>query len=83
MLEQNRSIAHELTKEEQFLMKIMTVPGIKAHLQCLEIKFNFAERFLVLNRNLQALRRAVIAIEDNKELRQVFVILLKIGNYLN
>lgn len=53
MLEENRSIAHELTKEEQFLMKIITVPGIKSHLECLEIKFNFTDRFLTLNDSLQ------------------------------
>lgn len=52
VLEQNRSIATELTKEEQFLLHILTVPGIKSHLECLEIKFNFTDRFLVLNKSL-------------------------------
>ena len=53
------------------------------HLTCLDIKFNFSERFLNLNKSLQDLRKAVVAVEDNEELKQLFVILLKIGNYLN
>jgi len=49
LLEENRAVAEELSKEEQYLLEILRVPGIKAHLQCMEIKFNFSERFLVLN----------------------------------
>jgi len=49
ILEDNRAFAEELTKEEQYLLEILRVPGIKAHLECMEIKFNFSERFLVLN----------------------------------
>jgi formin 2 len=49
LLEENRTVAEELSKEEQYLLEILRVPGIKAHLQCMEIKFNFSERFLVLN----------------------------------
>ena len=44
---------------------------------------NFSERFLSLNKNLQDLRKAVIGIEDNPELKEVLVMVLKIGNYLN
>ena len=43
----------------------------------------FSERFLVLNKNLQNLRLAVMGVEENKELRNVIIMLLKIGNYLN
>ena len=59
------------------------MPGIQAHLSCLEVKFNFSSRFLSLNKNLQQLRKAVIGVEDNMELKQVCVILLKVGNFLN
>ena len=72
-----------MTKEEQYLLEILRVPGIMGHLTCLDIKFNFSERFLNLNKSLQDLRKAVVAVEDNEELKQLFVILLKIGNYLN
>lgn len=83
LLEDNRACASELTKEEQYLLEILRVPGIKGHLNCLEVKFSFSNNFLNLNTSLQSLRKAVIGVEDNEELRQVFLILLKIGNYLN
>jgi len=38
---------------------------------------------LTLNKNLQALRRAVLGIEENEELKHVIIMILKIGNYLN
>ena len=67
-LEDNREKAHELSKEEQYLLEIIKLPGVKGHLQSAEIKFAFTERFLAMNKNLTALSRAVVAIEDNKEL---------------
>ena len=76
-------MADELTKEEQYLLELIRVPGIKGHLNCLDVKFNFSNRFLNLNKNLQQLRKAVLAVEENEELKQVIVILLKIGNFLN
>ena len=83
LLEDNRAKADELTKEEQYLLEILKVPGIKGHLICLDIKHNFSDRFLNLNKSLQSLRKAVIAVEDNPELKQLFIMLLKIGNFLN
>ena len=83
LLEDNRAHAEELTKEEQYLIEILRVPGIKGHLICLDIKYNFSDRFLNLNKSLQQLRRAVVAVEDNPELKQLFIMLLKIGNFLN
>ena len=83
LLEDNRAHAEELTKEEQYLIEILRVPGIKGHLICLDIKHNFSDRFLNLNKSLQQLRRAVVAVEDNPELKQLFIMLLKIGNFLN
>ena len=53
------------------------------HLNCLEVKFHFSNTFLTLNENLQQLRKSVVAVEDNPELKQLFIMLLKIGNYLN
>lgn len=36
-----------------------------------------------MNKNLQALKKAVVGIEDNPELKNVIVMVLRIGNYLN
>ena len=83
ILEDNRAIAKELTKEEQYLMKICQVPGIKSHLDSLEVKFSFSDRFLSMNKYLQQLKSAWVAVRDNAELKQVILMLLKIGNYLN
>ena len=83
LLEDNRASAAELSKEEQYLLDIMRLPGLQGHLNCLEVKFNFSDQFLILNSNLQSISKAVQGVEDNPELRQVFLILLKIGNYLN
>ena len=82
-LEDNRAAADELSKEEQYLLEIIKLPGIKGHLQSAEIKFAFSERFLAMNKNLQALKKAVVGIEDNPELKNVIVMVLRIGNYLN
>jgi len=83
ILEDNRAIAKELTKEEQYLMAICQVPGIKSHLDSLEVKFSFSDRFLSMNKYLQQLKSAWVAVRDNAELKQVILMLLKIGNYLN
>jgi len=83
ILEENRAIAKELTKEEQYLMEICKVPGIKSHLDSLEVKFSFSDRFLSMNKYLQQLKSAWVAVRDNDELKQVILMLLKIGNYLN
>lgn len=83
LLEDNRSKAEELTVEEQYMLNILKVPGIMGHLNCLEVKFHFSNTFLTLNENLQQLRKSVVAVEDNPELKQLFIMLLKIGNYLN
>ena len=52
LLEDNREKASELTKEEQYVLQLLKVPGIMGHLHCLEIKFNFNDRFLTLNKQL-------------------------------
>jgi len=83
LLEAERPKAEELSKEEQYLLEIIKVPGIKGHLDCLEIKFHFSERFLNLNSSLQSLRKAVVGVEDNPQLKQLFIMLLKVGNFLN
>ena len=69
LLEENRHCAHELSKEEQYLLEILKVPGIGGHLNCMEIKFNFSERFLSVNKSLQGLRKGVFAVEENPELK--------------
>ncbi len=83
LLEENREKANELTKEEQYLLEILTVPGIKAHLDVLVIKNNFGEQFLNCNVYLKQLRAAIVGVKDNQALKDVMVMLLKIGNYLN
>ena len=82
-LEDNRASFYQLTTQEQYLLEILRLPGITAHMQCLEIKTEFSERFLQLNKNLTNLRAAVLGVENNKEFRNVIVMILKIGNYLN
>ena len=52
LLEENRSKAEELTKEEQYLISIIRVPGIMSHLNCMEVKFHFSNKFLGMNANL-------------------------------
>lgn len=83
LLEENREKANELTKEEQYLIEILIVPGIKAHLDVLVIKNNFGEQFLNCNVYLKQLRAAIVGVKDNQALKDVMVMLLKIGNYLN
>jgi len=65
------------------VLEILRLPGISAHMKVVEVKMEFSTRFLKLNKDLTALRGAVISIEQNKELHNVIVMLLKIGNYLN
>ena len=83
LLEENREVSHELTREEQYLLELLRIPDVRNHLRCLEIKFSFPNQFLTLNTQLKNLRKSVVAVEDNPELQQVILILLKIGNYLN
>ena len=52
LLEDNREAADELSKEERYLLDLIRVPGLGAHLRCMDVKFNFSARFLTLNTQL-------------------------------
>jgi hypothetical protein len=44
-------------------------------------KFDF--EFSGLNKNIKLIHSAVCGIRDNQKLKEVFAMILKIGNYLN
>ena len=46
-------------------------------------RMQFDAKYLSYDANLQILKRGVESIRDNMELKQVFVMVLKIGNFLN
>ena len=46
-------------------------------------KNKFDIEYTEMNKNLEKLNLAMIGIRDNKKLKELFAMLLKIGNYLN
>lgn len=51
-LEANRADAEDLTKEENYMLDLLRIPRLVDHLSCLDVKFNFTNRFLMLNKSL-------------------------------
>ena len=72
-----------LAESHEYLLKVLKIPGIKGHLDCLEISTFFKDRVELLDKSLKDLNKALVAVEENEELEQLFVIILKIGNHLN
>jgi len=46
-------------------------------------KNKFDHEYTDLNKNLEAIRSAVVGIRDNKMLKELITMILKVGNYLN
>ena len=65
------------------MLELLRLPGISSHMAVVEVQMEFSNRFLALNKNLTNLSLAVIGVEKNKELRNIVIMILKIGNYLN
>ena len=61
----------------------MLIPKVHNRLNCLAFKLSFADDFLVFNKYVVSLKDAMLLIRDSGELKQLIVIMLKIGNYLN
>jgi len=62
---------------------MMQIPGLNNRLSCLAFKLQFSYEFLDFNKHSESLKKAMILIRDGAELKQLIVIMLKIGNYLN
>jgi hypothetical protein len=46
-------------------------------------KNKFDSEFTDIKKNLECINSSVIGIRDNKKMKEIFAMILKIGNYLN
>eukprot|EP00347_Sterkiella_histriomuscorum_P017360 403349681 len=73
----------ELTNIEQFLIQLLQVPSLSERLECMLFKNKFDFEFNENNKNLATLDSAMKGIRDNEKMKEIFTMILKIGNYLN
>jgi diaphanous 1 len=73
----------ELSNIEQFLIQLLQVPSLNERLECMLFKNKFDYEYTEMNKNLTTLDSAVKGIRDNNQLKEIFAMILKIGNYLN
>ena len=59
------------------------MPDLQGRLVCMGVKLEFPNQFVEFNQSLKNIKASIEAIKDNEELKAVFALVLKIGNYLN
>jgi len=59
------------------------VPDLSERLECMLFKNKFDNEYTDMNKNLEAINLALVCIRDNERLKEIFAMILKIGNYLN
>jgi hypothetical protein len=59
------------------------VPFLNERLECMLFKGKFEIDYTEMNKNLEKLNSAIVGIRDNKKLKEIIALILKIGNYLN
>lgn len=73
----------EVCNVELFLMQLIKVPNLAERLDCMLFKNKFEADYTDMNKNLEALSSAIKGVRDNKNLKELITMILKVGNYLN
>ena len=83
-LQEKKDCLNDLTTVNYFMFHLLKIPGLDQHLRCQEIKLcEFDVKFLEFNQKLDILSDAVRIIDGNEAIKQIFLIIIKIGNFLN
>jgi len=61
----------------------MKIPNYKTRLQMIFFQMQFDSNYLDYDKNVIALKKAIELVRDRKDLKQVYTLILKIGNFLN
>lgn len=64
-------------------MELIKVPNLAERLECMMFKNKFDGDYTDMTKNLEALKSAIVGIRDNKQLKELITMILKVGNYLN
>ena len=83
LLRENADRISKLTPQEQFLFSLIEIPQLKTRLEMIQFRMQFDQKYLAYDANLNYLAKGIASIKDSYELKQVFVIILKMGNFLN
>lgn len=73
----------DLSNIEQFLAQLLQVSSLNERLECMLFKNKFDFEYAELNKNLKHLETAVVKIRENDRLKEIFAMILKVGNFLN
>lgn len=65
------------------MSNLIKVPFLNERLECMLFKNKFEYDYTELHKNLVNLNSALVGIRDNKRLKELIAMVLKIGNYLN
>ena len=61
----------------------MKIPNYKTRLNMINFQMQFDIKYLDYDKNVKTLKKAIELVRDRKELKQVYTLILKIGNFLN
>lgn len=85
-LQQIREIAktdQTLDGPEQFLLKVSEVSLSAERISCIVFQADFDDNFTIVTRKLDSIRNLCDFIIENDNLKQLFSIILTLGNYMN
>ncbi|TKR88608.1 hypothetical protein L596_012820 [Steinernema carpocapsae] len=68
---------------DRFLLEVGQIPRYEQRLKCLHIMRTYKERVEELLPCINSVTKASTSVSSNKKLKQLFAIILAIGNYLN
>ncbi|GBG26605.1 Formin-H [Hondaea fermentalgiana] len=73
----------KLAREDQFLLAVSSIPGLKGRLEAVACRHNFESDTARIFEKIRLVREACIEISKSKQLQQLLEIVLAVGNYLN
>ncbi|TMW66743.1 hypothetical protein Poli38472_014055 [Pythium oligandrum] len=68
---------------EKFFLELLTIPRYTQRIKCIRYKFQFENRILETQAQLDTLQAATDQVTDSEKFRRVLEHILAIGNYLN
>ena len=73
----------DLSKVEAFLYDIIKVPNLAERIECMLFKNKFGEDYRCLDGYLDTLSSAITGIRENQKIKEILILLLRIGNFMN
>jgi diaphanous 1 len=72
-----------LGKVDKLLLELTMITHFKEQLQCMHVKYSFAEQARELERVLSTCSQAVVQMRESHKLKSLLKVILRVGNFMN